>query len=198
MRVIDLLSISFLLFGSPVWSNAAPTTSPTSLSFEKIEELPASSSQKQVETLFGKPTKTFRDKLSDKIHWLYIEGEYPMQRQALSVTFAGAESRLLGFNYSPKKTDQVFSLVGLLTRYPKLHLKAVAPSSCGQHFTANEGFEYDLDAGVTVHRNRDGNIGDISVSKLSSELRRNTASELNGCTDKEEPVELEEITPSLK
>lgn len=190
-RMVYLL-ICFFVSSAPEGAVSAP------LSFATIERLPLGSSQKEAEELFGKPSKTYRDKLSDKIHWHYVEGLYPKQTSRLSLTFGGDQLRLQGFSYDPVDSDEISTLKGLQAHFPKLRLKTVAPSSCGEHYMRNEGFDYDLAAGVFLRRTASGRVTDLSVSIPMSEEKRKTASELNGCTDKEVRVALEEITPALK
>ncbi len=169
-------------------------------SFEKIKRLPLGTTQAHAESIFGRPSKVYRVRATGDIVWQYIVGSDVMHRmEKQSLVFSGRDHTLVGVNYYPESPDKAALASGLKAEFPNANFKTVQPSSCGQHFTLNEGFDYDLALGITVRKDDAGRVASLSFSKPLSEKDRKTASEPTGCPNLKEPnLGAIEITPALK
>lgn len=200
-KLVVLLIVAVL--SVPFYSVLADENVPDNairFSFEKVENLSLGSSQARAEQLFGIPEKAFRQTSTAEITWVYIERDHSSRlSQRLTLTFSGPNLILSNIVYKPLPPDAVSILSGLTKHFSRSHFKTVEPSSCGEHYTFNEGFDYDLAAGLSYQHDQAGRVTSISIQEPKT-LRRGSASELTGCEhhghSKDEA--LEEITPALK
>lgn len=170
------------------------------LSFEKVKAVPLGSSQDKALAAFGRPSKIYREKLASYITWVYVAGSGEFDRyQKLGLTFSAEDFKLIAISYFPEPPDRITVFAGLMSEFPTAKFRTVRPSSCGEHFTVNEGFEYDPSAGIRIHKDSADRVTDLYISVPASDEKRKAASEPTGCPNKNErKAELIEITPLLK
>ena len=169
------------------------------ISFEKVRQVRLGSTQREAEAVFGRPSKTYREKNEGYVTWVYTQGLDANQLQKLSLTFSSKDYKLAAVSYFPEAPDTVARFDGLIKEYPMAKFRTVAPASCGQHFALNEGFEYDLSSGIRIQKDTMGRVTDLHLSLPLSEESRKTASEPTGCPDRNKlRSEFVEITPALK
>lgn len=196
-----LLALTLVIFCCSANAHKNSLVAPNlKFSYEKVKRLPLGSSQTEAQVIFGPPTKVYKDKHSDEVRWVYIEGTEILHRsQRLGLSFSGPGLKLVDIYYYPLPPDKVALVNGLQAEFPKAKFKTVEPSNCGEHYTLNEGFDYDYAIGITFKKDKAGRVTDMNLSTPLTDEQRATASEPTGCPDKtKRSAEFSEITPALK
>ncbi len=199
--IVSGLVSAFVFISTVVASQIAPGAKiPNVYSFEKVERLALGSSQDRALAAFGRPSKIYRKSSNGEVAWIYFEGKDILRRtQRLGLSFSAGNLTLIGVVYEPDPLDTIYKFEGLLAHFPNAHIRTVEPSSCGQHYQANDGYSYDDALGISFQRDRSNNVFHFSITKpLPKAERVAAAAERTGCEDFGKLESFEEITPALR